>query len=922
MTAAPCLPSVISGMHVGKLQFPASLSSAPMPSSLSPLFVSSPAETSALSNARLLELLQNLVILPSTELQASSPVVSLAYDRNSEEILPVLEASKSSDPLPLQLARLQVWLTNTARPTTPVTSTPVSGLILCPPIRTRGLAEVNPTAAGSGRNNPITDNHGGEQQMPSNMSPRVSPEKALQSHPLNPDSGQRTASTIPTTLLHQLLSGVDFTQVRNRSGLIEPNLAASGRHDLSNGDLSGCVSSTQRASDHTNAVDLTMEPDDPTTVHQTSILSSDMSSALTATQNSSTESLLSTKSSTVDQSIPPLLSEGSSLTPFLERILACLLELQKTNGNSASLPTSVVDQPQLATPRPASIPTEPALTQGVPIASSYPNYLLQLLTGNVAHSSLRSSPVKCVPSVQHPASPSTPLKVCTFNISNTNKQSSETPGPLVTSSEPAASCSPRCSHVNRDSQYRPRSYSDLHQGTRYHHKLQRSQYRPRSNSKIEKPVKVVRGLIETEKLTRELESSLFAQLVLNADTPPPVLATTMEVEPIADHPTEPYAPDAPLANARQSSVPTELDESLVAQSTNGLKCVASDRYRVMEWLREADLFVAEHSYDIPLGALLAVAITPGHYGVLAELCSVVLAPSSFTEVIPSSARRVVSKTWHQLLLLLMIENNFIPHVSASPTEHSGVNSWGINLQKNQSNDSWRSRTDFNHSTREKLLNAISSLAALETDECPTPDMHLVSDLTDLVMTGRELKLGAGLFKSMRFCVLAQNAYPHHFSTSYTEALSELEAELSRCGFGPATFADVLKLLNRLHCFDASTLKQFFGLATDPLPLSERPPANNKIPAHSASSSPAPSSVTPVTEHSTSGTFKRKARCAAPTVRDSDQLDHSPIRMRSRAYTTNSYNKSARLTELKVGRTRSDTAPVELRSEAPWKSFPR
>ncbi|KAF7232857.1 hypothetical protein EG68_10029 [Paragonimus skrjabini miyazakii] len=920
MTAAPCLPSATSGMHLGKFQFPASLSSAPMPSSLPPLFVSSPVETSALSHTQLLELLQNLVILPSTELQTSSSVASLAYDRNPEKLLPVLEASKSSDPLPLQLAKFQVWLTNTARPTTPVTSTSVSGLVSCPPVRTHCLTGVNLTAADPGRSNPIKDNHGIEQQMPSNVGHRVSPEKPLQPHPPNPDSGQRMASTNPTTLLHQLLSGVDFTQVRNRSGLIEPNLTASGRHELSNGDLSGCVSSTQRTSDHTNAVDLTMEPDDSTAVHQASILSSDMSSALTPTQNSSTESLLSTKSSTVDQSIPPLLSEGGSLTPFLERILAFLLELQKTSGNSASLSTSVADQPQLATAGPVSIPTEPALTQGVPIASSYPNCLLQLLTGNVTHSSLRSSPVKCVPSVQHPASPSTPLKVCTFNIND--RQNCETPGPLVTSSEPAACCSPQSSHVNRDSQYRPRSYSDLHQGTRYHHKLQRSQYRPRSNSKIEKPVKVVRGLIETEKLTRELESSLFAQLVLNADSPPPVLATTMEVEPIPDHPTEPYVPDAPLADAGKSSVSTELDESLVAQSNSGLKCIASDRHRVMELLREADLFVAEHSYDIPLGALLAVAITPGHYGVLAELCSVVLAPSSFTEVIPSSARRVVSKTWHQLLLLLMIENNFIPHVSSSPTEPSNANSWGINVQKNQSNDAWRNRTDFNHSTREKLLNAISSLAALETDDCPAPDIHLVNDLTDLVMTGHELQLEAGLFKSMRFCVLAQNAYPHHFSTSYTEALSELEAELSRCGFGSATFADVLKLLNRLHCFDASTLKQFFGLAIDPLPLSERSPVNNKILGHTTSSSPAPSSVTPVTEHSTSGTFKRKARCAAPTVRDSDQLDHSPVRMRSRAYTTNSYNKSARLTELKVGRTRSDTAPVELRSGTTWKAFPR
>ncbi|KAF5403281.1 hypothetical protein PHET_03108 [Paragonimus heterotremus] len=336
-----------------------------------------------------------------------------------------------------------MWLISTDRPTIPVASTSVSGLVSCPPVRTHPLSWVNLTAAGPRRRCPITDNHGSEQQIPNHVGPRFS---------------------------------------------------------------------------------------------------------------------------TVDQSISPLLSAGGSYTPFLEGILAFLLELQKTSGNSASLPTSFADQPRLATARPRSIPTELDLTQGVLIASSYPNCLLQLLTGNVAQSSLRGSPVKCVPSVQRPVSPVTPLEVHTFNIKD--RQSCETPGTLVISFVPGAYCSPQSSHVNRESQYRPRSYSDLHQ-------------------------------------------------VLNADSPPPVPATTLEAGPVPDHPTEPYAPDAPLAYAEQSSVSTELEEILVAHSSNGLRGIASYRHRVTEWLREADLFVAENSYDLPLDASFAVAIAPEHYGISA-----------------------------------------------------------------------------------------------------------------------------------------------------------------------------------------------------------------------------------------------------------------------------------------------------------------
>ncbi|CAH8502560.1 unnamed protein product [Dicrocoelium dendriticum] len=452
----------------------------------------------------------------------------------------------------------------------------------------------------------------------------------------------------------------------------------------------------------------------------------------------------------------------------------------------------------------------------------------------------------------------------------------------------------RVPSVQQHSQSRPRSYSDLHQGMRYRHKLHRA-HRIRSPSRADKLFRPACGFIETEKLTRELESSLFAQLVLSTDPPS----------------SKEEAYSFPCKTDRTPIAPTVVPSACESPSTGSaatLTCVTPPRERVFEWLREADLFIAEHCREIPLGTLLSVAISPARTNLI-ELCTDLFSSQS-SETVPPSAKRVTSKMWHQFLLLSLCEHSCVPTASVQ------------SLVAESSVGKWRDGFDCRQPGKQKLLNALHSLAALEVEDPPSVDTYLLEELADFITTASSLNLSQDVYKSLRFCILAQNAFPHHFSTNYTEALAELQAQLPDAG-DPWLMIQVLKLLNRLHCFDSGSLKLFFSLSSDRTYTSPESTGSTSLTAVP----PPPACSFPQT-HDTGAqlTFKRKAHPSTIANEEEDggsDREMSPLGMRSRAYTMNSYHKSARLSALNASdspttRNRSDTVGhrTELRRKVP------
>ncbi|TPP57006.1 hypothetical protein FGIG_06908 [Fasciola gigantica] len=813
-----------------------------------------------------------------------------------------------------------------------------------------------------------------------------------------------------SNLLHQLLSGADVTQVRNRSGLLEPSLCGKqildskltklphepqgltpNKSHLENapGDTEPFVNQnvipfTTNTIPVSN-LQIVHSPKDTTT----------MISANHSTLVSEQTSLIHQSLSGVVSSLAPAVSNDSTL--LVEKLLYLLIELQKSQASAKPREVSTSVSPRVNT-SPCSIPMEcpgtpsslnsPAygLATMLPTSSSTPtptatpdttnsaHCLRQLLTASSSNSELsnRLSVRWQSPQLLSPLQASIhqqPVVWPLLRPGAMNNANSTTATPAASTPTPTEIYEPR-----------PRSKSDIPSTTRRRLRISRN-FRPRNHTKLERADSGPSGgpfgahFAESEsESTCELESSLFAQLILSPDSP----ASSNS------HPTESVKnfchDDKNQEDVRNSSGPhstissrdsirsphkattmnitpivaaksgTKVDESPSSPSSS-FTCHSGSRTQVFEWLRESDLFVAEHCFDIPLGALLATAISPGRSQWAELCCSALFTSNPPADPVPGLTRHVVNKLWHQLLLVSLIENNFKPQcvTTAGPSCGGQTDPSDSVAPAPLSMFVCHTRSDpyQHHHTaqplRDKVLNAISSLAALDIEETPAPDAHLVSELNRLVTEGTRLQLTPGLFRLIRYCILAQNAYPYHFSTTYSEALSELETELTGTPGAPA-LTDVLKLLNHLHCFDAGTLKQFFGLSSDPITAASA--LHHSSPSGSTLNSGAAFDVNQHHQNQISGfgfgNFKRKANGIDDLLHlhpdRSTERDLSPVQLRSRAYTTTECSKSARLSTTmpdvasdapgvissmaSLGRPRSDTVPRTgrhpRRAERSWR----
>ncbi|OON20222.1 hypothetical protein X801_03898, partial [Opisthorchis viverrini] len=733
----------------------------------------------------------------------------------------------------------------------------------------------------------------------------LDPQNATVTTPKKGTSGEKASHTeappktkcekLSSNLLHQLLSGVDATQVRHRSGLIEHNSNNSNTTTPMKCESRDDVSSTHDSTSYGK-----VSPS----------IGSESGRVSTGTSVTLEDGEWNTRQDLAQSSSPRLPSQPTPPPNFQ-------LPVGNQVGVIGSSPLSVLLAERLwallqRTSTVHTVTSSPPASTTSPVALS-----ISVSTPAVSELCSTSRPVSSSPHVL--SSPGLRRLLCQTSVITTPSPSPKDPNQMLAHSarsnrQPAGAESLSRQHTNTDrggvsfvkcaptlsvessclpepQKNRPRSHSDAHNGMRTYSKAQHY-HRPRSYSKLDAPMVHHRGEPDTENLNQELQSSLFARLVLTTDSSPP---PSLSPPTTNDEQTNRCAISPALSPAPQPMVLDEASSNPNLPENTILTCDSVTRNRVFEWLREADLFVAEHCRDIPLGALLAVSISPCRTSGVDLYSSIILSSPISTDGIPSSSKRILSKIWHQLLLISMIENNF---TSLRVCMRSTTTTKATTAQNGSTSSSSPSASNGIRQNptaeREKWLNAISALMELQLDDAPPPDQHLVKELTGVIATGGALNLSPKVYKAIRFCLLAQNAYPHHFSTSYPEALSELEAELTR---NPSTekdssFTEVLKMLNRLHCFDAGTLKQFFSLSTDPAIQDQTSvPSPSRCPTQHLHS-PVFSTLASATDSSlTSGTFKRKAR----THRSSDH-ELSPVRMRSRAYTTNSYNKSVRLSE--------------------------
>ncbi|TGZ48841.1 hypothetical protein CRM22_010958 [Opisthorchis felineus] len=745
----------------------------------------------------------------------------------------------------------------------------------------------------------------------------LDPQKSTVTTPKKGTSGEKASHTetppktkcekLSSNLLHQLLSGVDATQVRHRSGLIEHNSNNSNLTTPMKCESRDDVSSTHDSTSYGKvSPSIGSESGRVSTETSVTLEDSEWNTRQDLTQSSSPR-LLSQPTPPPNFQLPAGNQVGvigtSPLSILLAERLWALLQRTSTVHTVTSSPPASTTSP-VALSISVSTPTVNELcSTNRPVSSSPPVLSSPGLRRLLCQTSV----------ITTPPSPKDPNQMLAHSAhSNRQPASAESLSRQHSNTDRGGvsfvKCAPTLSvesSLPEPQKNRPRSHSDAHNGMRTYSKAQHY-HRPRSYSKLDAPMVHHRGEPDTENLNQELQSSLFARLVLTTDSsppPPPSPPTTN------DEQTNRRVVSPALSPAPQPMVLDEASSNPNPSENTILTCDSATRNRVFEWLREADLFVAEHCRDIPLGALLAVSISPCRTNGVDLYSSIILSSPISTDGIPSSSKRILSKIWHQLLLISMIENNFtslrVCMRSATTTRATTIQNGPTSSSPSASNGIRQNPT----AEHEKWLNAISALMELQLDDAPPPDQHLVKELTGVIATGGALNLSSKVYKAIRFCLLAQNAYPHHFSTSYPEALSELEAELTR---NPGTekgssFTEVLKMLNRLHCFDAGTLKQFFSLSTDPaiqdqttVPIPSRCPTQQ---LHSPVFSTFTSTCSGPDSSLTSGTFKRKAR----THRSSDH-ELSPVRMRSRAYTTNSYNKSVRLSEKLTATAKGDSVP--------------
>ncbi|CAL8071783.1 unnamed protein product [Calicophoron daubneyi] len=737
-----------------------------------------------------------------------------------------------------------------------------------------------------------------------------------------------------SNFLHQLLSGADLAQVRTRSGLIEPKLctrisqnerpsALSGnmspKTECTDGDRLGASSSSIAGSEHSSTVS-----------HPSprSSLSPPVGSPMDVQLNPST-ALGERRSSGAG----PITACPFSSIVFTEKLLALLTQYEAVTVKTTTVPTTTTDGnspvvilTSTSAPndklQPTTHTSEAELNRSMnkldkDLSEVYPNCLRHLLTTNIP----TSTPNRHVPTVTLPCSLGNgPVNTAACMNSSgllENLKSTSFPSHSATTAPPSD-----CLASPYES--RPRSHSDLHNDTRYRTKHQQF-YRPRSQSKTEKHEGVhPKRLTEIDEAGFGLESSLFARLILTPDSPPP--HTNEKFRLLNTTPRSrlrcPSSSHSSVASPPAQSVSGEQRSPNLLMPT--VTCQTQARTQVFEWLRELDLFVAEHCFDIPLGALLATAISPGR-SCLSDICSAMCGFSSGNPI-PCATKHVVAKLWHQLLLISMIEHNFTPLISDETTPNTTPT---VPCDRNQQgNEYWKNRLDITEQPmRDKLMNAISSLAALDADDSPAPDYHWVDDLRDLVAAGNRLGLTSAVYKLMRFCVLAQNAYPRHFSTTCPEAIAELEAELKRSHSGsPALFVDVLKLLYRLQCFDAGTLKQFFNLSFDPAPTTASTasdPSSNPMCLVSAFPGQQQQPQLLVEPPTIPLNWKRKAVESDSLHGIESDVEMSPVQTRARAYTTSSCSKSARLSshegeKHEKPRPRSDTMPTDLWNDRKFK----
>lgn len=835
--------------------------------------------------------------------------------------------------------------------------------------------------------------------------PKVTPTELSGHHKSYSDSDSRSTATCNSSnLLHQLLSGADVTQVRNRSGLLEPSLC---RNQCVDSKLTRrlpelkrltpthlCIKNAPGDSEPLVKQNFIPFASNTIPVSNVQLLHSPVDTTSTTSANLGTST--SDQSSLVYQSLSSIVSTLAPAVPsdsalIVEKLLYVLLELQKShtsaNLTAMSMSTSprantsprstLMDGPE--TPRSLNSPVcglPPVAPNGSstptptdnPDATDSAHYLRQVLTTSCSSSEF-SNPL----SVKW----SSPQQLSLLKV---GRQQQPVARPLLRPEAINCAYSPHVisTHATTDIyEARPRSNSDIPCTTRRRLRITRD-FRSRSQAKLEcadagsfnGPFVGHFPQSESES-TCELESSLFAQLILSPDSPSSTNShstgslksfcnannqgdtrNAFEPQSIVSSQDTARSPIRTTTTNITAKSDIKADESPPPPPPSSpYTCHSGSRTQVFEWLRESDLFVAEHCFDIPLGALLATAISPARSQWAEWCCSALFTSNPPSDPVPGLTKHVINKLWHQLLLVCLIENNFRPQCVTTTVNLNCAALMGVsdpNTSGPLSVPVSHARFDSHHHhhaqpLRDKILNAISSLAALDMEESPAPDAHLVSELHRLVAEGTRLKLTPELFRLIRYCILAQNAYPHHFSTTYSEALSELEAELTNTA-GAAALTDVLKLLNHLHCFDAETLKQFFGLSTDPIPavstLCESSTSEGK--SNNASASELNHCDQQHTSSFNLGNFKRKANGIDDLLylhrEGITERDPNPVQVRSRAYTTTECNKSARLsttmpdsasdaTNEKLntssqGRPRSDTVPRvgrhPRRPERPWR----
>lgn len=644
--------------------------------------------------------------------------------------------------------------------------------------------------------------------------PKVTPTESSGHHKICADSDSRSNATCNSSnLLHQLLSGADVTQVRNRSGLLEPTLC---RNQYVDSKLIRRPHEPQRLTpthlclknapgDSESLVKQNFIPFAPNTIPVSNVqfVHSPVDTTSTISANLGTSvpdqsSLIHQSLSSIMSTLPPAVPSDSTL--IVEKLLYLLLELQKSqmsaNLTAMSMSTSprantspcstLMDGPE--TPRSLNSPvcglppvapnssSTPTSTDN-PDATDSAHYLQQVVTTSCSSSEF-SNPL----SVKW----SSPQQL---SLPKVGRQQQTVARPLL---RPEATNCANSPHVISTPaitdiyEARPRSNSDIPCTTRRRLRFTRD-FRSRSQAKLEcadtgsfnGPLVGRMPQSESES-TCELESSLFAQLILSPDSPASTnshstgsLKSFCNANNQGDNRNafESQSSQDALRSPIQTATTTNItakseiktDESPPPPPSSPFTCHSGSRTQVFEWLRESDLFVAEHCFDIPLGALLATAISPARSQWAEWCCSALFTSNAPSDPVPGLTKYVINKLWHQLLLVCLIENNFQPQCVTTPVNPNCAAPMGVSdpntsgpLSVPVSNTRFDSHHHHAQPLRDKILNAIFSLAALDMEESPAPDAHLVSELNRLVAEGTRLKLTPELFRLIRYCILAQS----------------------------------------------------------------------------------------------------------------------------------------------------------------------